>query len=294
MKKIFYLIILAVFFFTSCPGVYTPVHKHSVARIKEKYDCAITLINASSKAIQFKYAPVPYQKNIETNLPFYSEYVNNIGDKLAALSLKGGGSPAFDTGCYYLNVFGSLNKNDSAVLYTGIDGGTYAPDNIMEIYPNSNVDGLPARFVLMIDGDTTCYSLVYNCKSHKDNSENQVVITDDTIAALSKISEDDFDCGYNWRRRWYGKSVTVQDRLYCFEKVDLKKNSLVDYTYSEDLEFTVWFSYPGMHFTNAMYGRIYFFTGLGEPSEVLVYYNENNKKFYYVTSEINPVVEAIN
>lgn len=288
MKHITLLFVLLSVTLTACP-IIMPVNKYSIARKKEKLNCNIELINKSSSAIQFKYAPVPYREEIEKNIPFYSDYCTSVTNQLVELGYRGGFSKYYIGVPYFLNVYGSLVADGSAVLYTGVDGGTYI-EHPSNKYPNVNVDGLPARFVLMIDGDTTCYSLVYDCPS--SSGTHELILTDEIINRLKAIKEGDFVIGYNGRREWYGPSVKIQERLYCFEQVDIKKSSLIDYTKS-DCEFK---TFPNYLQREGMYGKIYFQTGNVEAESsdlVLVYYNNNEQKFYYVTEEDNPSVNPI-
>ena len=217
MKKL--LPFLLSVFITSCPILY---NMYSVARIKERYTCNIQIENRSSYNLEYKYAPVPMRMDYN-DLSFVKEYNSSIYEFLKKANSK--------SHLEYINIFGTLSKDSTSKnLYTGIDCGVHSVVYIVG-YPNVNVDGLPARFVLMIEGDSRAYSLVYNCE--KKNETSTVVITDDTIKRLQTFKEDEFECSYNGKREWYGESVKIQDKLYCFEKYDTGKFSLLNHTYIE-------------------------------------------------------------
>lgn len=278
MKKIFCLFTLGIFFLTACPGPFVPTNKHSIARIKEKYTCNLQIDNRSSYNLQYKYAPVPTRKDFN-DLQFVKRYRNKIENDVIAMG--------FDSNITFpnpINIWGTISKVAvSKSLFTGIDSGF---SFLLFNYPNVNVDGLPARFVLMVEGDSRFYSLVYNCE--KKNETSTVVITDETIKRLKAFKEDEFKVGYNGRRDSYGKSVEIQDRLYCFERVDLKKSSLIDYMV-----------YPGYDSTRVFYDRViltFYFDYAESPempknNKVLILYNDNEDKFYYIKDDasVNPV-----
>ena len=288
MKQISLFFLFLTVVLISCP-VPSPVNKHSIARIKEKSNCNIELVNQSSYTVQFKYAPVPYRKDIEKNIPFYGDYCTAVSEKLIDMGYRGGFLKYFIGEPYFLNVYGTIEPNGKVVLYTGVDGGTYInhPSNQ---YPNVNVDGLPSRFVLMIDGETICYSLVYDCP--KSSGTHELVLTDTIINRLKTFNDNEFALGYNGKREWYGESIKIHDRLYCFERLDIKKSSLIDYKKVE-YDFKIPFNFLR---SQGMYGKIYFYTNVDDSDsskEVLVYYNNDEQKFYYVSEEVNPKVGVI-
>ena len=265
MKKLLPFLLLV--FITSCPIL---DNRYSVARIKERYACNIQIENRSSYNLEYKYAPVPMRMDYN-DLSFVKEYNSSINEFLKKANSK--------SHLKYINIFGTLSKDSTSKnLYTGIDCGVHSVVYIVG-YPNVNVDGLPARFVLMIEGDSRAYSLVYNCE--KKNETSTVVITDDTIKRLQTFKDDEFKRGYNGRRDYYGKSVAIEDRLYCFERIDIKKNSLNDYS-----------KIPETDFSGILYARVFltrFFSKkypeLPEADEVLILYNDNEEKFYYVKDD---------
>ena len=278
MKKLVVLFLFVVAVFTSCPGVYCPKNVHSVARIKEKYTCNIQIENRSSCNLEYKYAPVPTRTDFN-ELLFIKEYNDSVKKILNEANLY---EVTYDQLIFdplFINVYGTLSKETkSKNLYTGIDCGVPLVPYLLG-YPNINVDGLPARFVLMIEGDSRAYSLVCNCE--KKNETSTVVITDDTIKRLQTFKDDEFKRGYNGRRDFYGKSVEIEDRLYCFERIDIKKNSLNDYS-----------KIPETDFSGILYARVFltrFFSKkypeLPEADEVLILYNDNEEKFYYVKDD---------
>ena len=275
MKKFLPLIMLSTMIFTACPGVRVPKHKHSIARIKERYENNITIENRSSKSISYKYA-FPLTRDELSKIPFHKGYIearNFLTDNNLFIN---------DDKPNHFNIFGTLSANSSKTLYCGIDGGTYGIRHAMLWgYPNSNVDGLPARFVLMIDGDTNCYSLVYDCE--EKNQTSSVVITDETINRLKTFKDDEFEIGYNGRRAWYGESVKIQDRLYCFEKMDIQKNSLIDYTYDASS------NKDQMFYEKVVTSYHFFNNDLPDDSPlkkyVLLLYNEDDQKFYYIKTD---------
>ena len=271
MKKLLLLLSVAL---SACP---IPNRNfHSVARSKEKLAYNILIQNDSSVSLEYKYAPVP-QRTDYNELDVVKKY-RNIEKNLEVMGLY----PSIN-GPNTINIYGSVKKGCvSKKLYTGIDCGAYLDyDPFIFGYPNVNVDGLPARFVIMIEGDTRCYSLVYNCE--KTSEATTVVITDEIINKLKSFNDDEFKRGYNGGRDYYGKSVKIQDRLYCFGRIDLKGNSLTQYT-----------KIPGIDYNVIFYGRIYLtkdesvgFTNKGE----LILYNDNEEKFYYVKDDasVNPI-----
>ena len=284
MKKLVVLFLFVVAVFTSCPGVVVPKNAHSVARIKERYTCNIQIENKSQYKLEYKYASVPTREDFKT-IGYIKKYDNEISKKLTELDFftwKASLMP-------YVNVYGYIAPNNTSnILYTGIDCGHYAIVRAPSIdnfsYPNRNVDGLPTRFVLMIDGDSNCYSLVYDCK--KEIEVNKIVITDDTIKRLQTFKDDEFECSYNGKREWYGESVKIQDKLYCFEKYDTGKLSLFDHTYIEKNK------YSSNDSENFMYGRIWFYHNAPNnviyptyANLVMVLYNDNEEKFYYVKDD---------
>ena len=170
-------------------------------------------------------------------------------------------------------------------MYTGIDGGVFSLESpSLASKPNSNLDGLPARFILMVDGDTICYSLVCDCEE-KDQTTS-VTITDETIKRLKTFKDEEFEIGYNGKREWYGKSVKIQEGLYCFGRYDYKRSALNDYT---DIDgFGRDFSEVD-RYENSFYGRIpYLFPCVTPPEnhmynkELILFYNDNDEKFYGV------------
>ena len=138
----------------------------------------------------------------------------------------------------------------------------------------------------MIDGDTRCYSLVYDCEAKNETST--VVITDETIMRLQSFKDSEFEKGYNGKREWYGASVKIEDRLYCFKRVEIKKSSLKDYS-----------AIDGVDGNLVLYGRInlsYFFDYTKYPeclpnTEVIIHYDDDQDKFYYIKDDasVNPV-----
>ena len=295
MKKLVVLFLFVVAVFTSCPGVVVPKNVHSVARIKEKYTCNIQIENRSSYNLEYKYAPVPTRTDFN-ELIFIKEYNDSVKKILNETNLDAATYNIYNLPVkpLFINVYGTLSKETkSKNLYTGIDCGV--PDSINPIklsYSNINVDGLPARFVLMIEGDSRVYSLVYNCE--KKNETSTVVITDDTIKRLQTFKDDEFKRGYNGRRDFYGKSVEIGDRFYCFERIDIKKNSLKEYLkdYREISE---------MNFGGILYARVFLacwferrYPGLPiviDDKKVLILYHDNEEKFYYVKGDasVNPI-----
>ena len=281
MKKFLPLFILSVFIFTACPGVYLTVHRHSIARIKEKYACNVEIVNNSSSMLQYRYAPLKTRKDYESL--HYIPNLNKVMEKI-----KTDGLYFFYEDAYSFNVFGTIDSKKSALLCTGIDGGVFSLVNYsLMSKPNSNLDGLPARFILMVDGDTTCYSLVCDCEA-KDKT-TPVSITDETIKRLKTFKDEEFEIGYNGKREWYGKSVKIQDGLYCFSRYDFKKNPLVDYSYIEGMTKLLT-NEELLH--QALYARIpchYDSTGLyiriERENYVIIFYNDDDQKFYYVKGD---------
>ena len=258
-----------------------PKNWHSIARIKEKYPYNLELNNQSSFELQYRYAIVPYRKDLES-----LEIRRKILEVEKKIFDLGFSATIWSDDNY--NIFGKIKNSEAAIMYTGIDCGAYMDFNpwvSLFDYPNINVDGLPARFVLVIEGDTNWYSLVYDCE--KGIETNKVIITDETIKRLQGIKNDDFVLGYNGNRQFYGKSVKVDDRLYCFEKIDTKKTSLIDYSKIDGIK------------QPDFYGRIplyYFSEDTLDPNyrqniAVLVFYNNNEDKFYYVKDDasVNPI-----
>ena len=80
MKKYLPLFIVVAFIFTACPGVYLNVHRHSIARIKEKYACNVEIVNNSSSTLQYRYAPLKTRKDYES-LP-YIPNLNKVMEKI--------------------------------------------------------------------------------------------------------------------------------------------------------------------------------------------------------------------
>ena len=288
MKKFLPLFILAAFIFTACPGVYLTVHRHSIARIKEKYACNVEIINNSSFTLQYRYAPLKTRKDYDS-LP-YIPNLNKVMEKIEADGLY-----FFYEDAYSFNVFGTIDSKKSALLYTGIDGGVFSLENpSLMSKPNSNLDGLPARFILMVNGDTICYSLVCDCEE-KDQTTS-VTITDETINRLKTFKDEEFEIGYNGKREWYGESVKIQEGLYCFGRYDYKRSALNDYTDIDGFgrDFSEEDSYE-----NSFYGRIpYLFPFVTPPEnhmynkELILFYNDNDSKFYSVKQ--GGIVEEIN
>lgn len=248
MKKIVPFFLLIMLTIMSCPVI---PHQNSIARIKERYRCNVELVNNSSVTIQYKYAPVLQRMDLKS-LPFYNDFVA-AKDKLDKLDFDYIGMS------YGFNIAGELAKGMQSTLYTGIDCGIHEFRPLLSGYPNANVDGLPARFAIMIEGDTRIYVLVHNCK--KINKTSTVIITDETINRLKTFKDDEYAIDYNGKRESYGESVKIQDRLYCFERYDLKKNSLFDYN-------------PIGEGDEIVYG----IAGVGENTEILV--GERKALFY--------------
>ena len=278
MKKflLFGLFLSSLSILFSCP---VPKNRHSIARIKERYACNVEIVNNSSSTLQYRYAPLKTRKDYES-LP-YIPNLNKVMEKIEADdSLFFGYDTAFS-----FNVFGTIDSKKSVVLYTGIDCGTQSLISISPMsMPNSNVDGLPARFILMVDGDTICYSLVCDCEE-KDQTTS-VTITDETINRLKTFKDEEFEIGYNGKREWYGESVKIQEGLYCFGRYDYKRGALNDYTTIDGFgrDFGEADSY-----NNSFYGRIpYLFPFITPPEnhmynkELILFYNDNDEKFYSV------------
>ena len=288
MKKFLPLFIVVTFIFTACPGVYLKVHRHSIARIKEKYACNVEIVNNSSSMLQYRYAPLKTRKDYES-LP-YIPNLNKVMEKI-----KTDGLYFFYEDAYSFNVFGTIDSKKSALLHTGIDGGVFSLENpSLMSKPNSNLDGLPARFIFMVDGDTTCYSLVCDCEE-KDQTTS-VTITDETINRLKTFKDEEFEIGYNGKREWYGKSVKIQEGLYCFGRYDYKRSALNDYTDID--EFGRNFGEVD-RYDKSFYGRIpYLFPFITPPEnhmynkELILFYNDNDSKFYSVKQ--GGIVKEIN
>ena len=281
MKKFLLLICVLVFIFASCIGK----NRHSIARIKEKYACNIDIVNNSSYKLHYKYAPVP-ERNDYDNLPFTSNIALTIA-KLEKLDFVVNSRLP-----HYFNVYGTVASKEEKRLYSGIDAGPCSFIEPMD-WANSNLDGLPSRFVIVIDGETTCYSLVADCA--EKNSNTTVEITNETIERLKTFKDEEFEIGYNGKREWYGKSVKIQNGLYCFSRYDFKKNPLVDYSYIEGMTKLLT-NEELLH--QALYARIpchYDSTGLyiriERENYVIIFYNDDDQKFYYVKSDasVNPV-----
>ena len=280
MKKFLPLFILSVFIFTACPGVYLTVHRHSIARIKEKYACNVEIVNNSFSTLQYRYAPLKTRKDYES-LP----YIPNLNRVMEKIEADGLFFSYWDGDAYSFNVFGTIDSKKSALLYTGIDGGVFSLVNYsLMSKPNSNLDGLPARFILMVNGDTLCYSLVCDCEE-KDQTTS-VSITDETIKRLKTFKDEEFEIGYNGKREWYGKSVKIQDGLYCFGRYDYKRSALNDYTDID--EFGRNFEKVD-RYNKSFYGRIPYLFPHPVPTDhrnyhksIILFYNDNDKKFYSV------------
>lgn len=265
MRKIFLLLCVVL---CGCP---IPARNfHTVARSKEKLTYNLVIKNDSSVSLDYKYAPVPQRTDFD-ELVFVQKYMKSKE------SLDAKGLSTSINRPNTINIYGTVKKScESKKLYTGIDCGAYLDyDPFIEGYPNVNVDGLPARFVIMIEGDSRCYSLVYNCKKGSENST--VVITDETIKRLQTFKEDELKFGYNGRRDYYGKSVKIQENLYCFERLDLKGNSLIDYAKISGIDHNI-----------TLYGRIYLtkdesvgFTHKGD----LILYSDNEDKLFYIKDD---------
>lgn len=277
MKKL----VITLLFTTFLLSCHIPKNAHSIARIKEKYPYNLELTNQSALELQYRYAIVPYRKDLES-LEVWKK-AEETEKKIYGLGFV---ASILDDATF--NIFGKLKNSEADIMYTGIDCGAYYnlnPVLTLTDYPNVNVDGLPARFVLAIDGDTNWYSLVYDCE--KGEETNKVIITDEIIQRLRDIKQDDFIVGYNGKRQFYGKSVKIDERLYCFGKLDTKKNSLIDYSEIEGVQ------------KYTFYGRIplyYFFDYDKYPEypqkkSVLILYNSNEDKFYYVKDDasVNPI-----
>lgn len=280
MKKFLPLMMLSTMIFTACPGLIIPKNRHSIARIKEKYACNIELVNNSSYKLHYKYAPVPTRKDFD-ELPFVANIKSVIG-KIGQL-----GFSVDENSAYYFNVYGLIASKEQKRLYTGVDAGPYAYSGFTESGSNSNLDGLPARFVIAIDGENNCYSLVVNCADK--NSTTTVEITNAIIERLKSFSNKEFSATYNGRREWYGKSVKIQDDLYCFSRHDFGKNLLVDYSYKEGISEALVYEYAD---DDALYGRIpcYYDAASNrfwpdKEKEVLLVFNDTEEKFYYVKTD---------
>ena len=271
MKKFILLSIIAIFL-SSCdvpyPG-WKPVNWHSPSFLKLQYCNNIDITNNSSYDIQYRYAPT-LRKDYHT-----LECTSYVREEKIGLST-------------FLNVFGTLKKGDSRILFTGIDGGAYTIEYIHSTgrFPNFNVDGLPARFVIMID-DSICYSLAYDCKFK--NRDSKLVIDDQLVQKLKAIKPEDYVEGYNSKRYWYGKSVKVADRLYCFEQYDSGKSSMRDYTYIEGKKIRKYVDFE--YDQEGLYGKIYFYNF--NPRKSLFFYDDDDKKFYAVGKGDNPTVEEV-
>ena len=282
MKKFLPLIILSVFILTGCIGK----NRHSIARIKEKYACNIDIVNNSSYKLHYKYAPVPERNDYE-NLPFTSNIALTIA-KLEKLDFVVNSRLP-----HYFNVYGTVASKEEKRLYSGIDAGPCSFIEPMD-WANSNLDGLPSRFVIVIDGETTCYSLVADCT--EKNSNTTVEITNETINRLKTFKDEEFEIGYNGKREWYGESVKIQEGLYCFGRYDYKRSALNDYTDIDGFgrDFSEEDSYE-----NSFYGRIpYLFPFVTPPEnhmynkELILFYNDNDSKFYSVKQ--GGIVKEIN
>ena len=274
MKKIIFTLTVIIFFL-ACevpyPG-WKPVNKYTPSFLKLQYCNNINITNDSSYDIQYRYAPT-LRKDYHT-----LECTRSVREQKIM--------PLFS----FLNVVGTLKKGDSRVLYTGIDGGAYTNEYIHSIgaFPNFNVDGLPARFVVMID-DSICYSLVYDCKFK--NRDSELVIDDQLVQKLKAIKPEAYVEGYNSKRHWYGKSVKVADRLYCFEQYDSGKNSMRDYSYIEGKEIK---KYVGFDYDQeGLYGKIHFYNFVDVPYAPLYFFDDDDKKCYAVGKGTNPTIEEV-
>ena len=267
---------LAVLF--SCP---VPKNRHSIARIKEKYACNVEIVNNFSSTLQYRYAPIRTRKDYES-LP-YIPNLKKVREKIEADGLYFGYESV-----YSFNVFGTIDGKKSATLYTGIDGGLWSLVSASPMSkPNSNLDSLPARFILMVDGDTTCYSLVCDCEA-KDKT-TPVSITDETIKRLKTFKDEEFEIGYNGKREWYGESVKIQEGLYCFGRYDYKRSALNDYTTIDGVcrDFSAVDRYD-----KSFYGRIPYLFPYIIPADnhmynkaLILFYNDNDGKFYGVKAD---------
>ena len=271
MKKII-LSFLITLLLSSCP---TPdgrrINWHTPALIKSQYCNNIEVTNNSSYEIQYKYAP-SYRKDRPTLL--YSICIQS--KRLPEGEIDS-----------HVNILGTLKKGDSRILYTGVDGGDFTYDYLQEHgrTPNFNVDGLPGRFVIMID-DSICYSLAYNYKLK--NKDATLVIDDQIVQKLKAIKPEDYVEGYNSKRYWYGKSVKVADRLYCFEQYDSGKSSMRDYSYIEGKEIREYVDFK--YNLEGLYGKVYFYNF---KDRNLFFYDDDDKKFYAVGKGDNPTVEEV-
>lgn len=281
MKKFLPLIIIVLSFFSfaSCQLVLRDTNAHGPARKKEKYDYSLEIVNNSSSKIEYKYEPVITQEGYNS-IPYIKIFNSKVYNKIKEMGYR----VFVDNTVHVLNVFGTIAKGSKSILYTGIDCGT---DDVIKVqmmgHSNWNVDGLPARFVLMIEEDSNYYSLVFDCSANKNSQPVKVIINDEIIEKLKAIKESDFVKGYNGRRRWYGKSVKVQDNLYCFEKFDSGKYSLLDYSRDEENIYSGLYMYDRIHF--------YYLEGYPENPEysrgknLLLLYNEDVQKFFYIHND---------
>lgn len=263
MKK-FLLLILSAFFY-SCEVNYA-----SPSLLKLKYCNNINLTNSSSYEIQYKYAP-GYRKDV-----MELDCMQGFIGKMSAVSIP-------------INVAGHLKPGEKRLLYTGVDTGAFYSGYIVfgfQKIPNFNVEGLPSRFVIMID-DSIVYSLVYDCKYK--NEEVDLVIDDQLINRLKAIKPENYQEGYNYKRDCFGKSVKVGDRLYCFEQYDSGKSSLWDYTYIEKHKIENLFA----HKIEGLYGRIWFYNFIDFSHLTLYFYDDDNGKSYVVGQGTNPTIEEV-
>ena len=274
MKKIIFPFIVIILL-VSCPTPYSkPINWYAPSRIKSSYCNNIDITNNSSYEIEYKYVP-SLRKDRHT-----LEYANCIREK----NLPEGEISS------HVNIFGTLKKGDTRTLYTGVDGGDFTLEYLRQYgsFPNFNVDGLPGRFVIMID-DSICYSLVYDYKLK--NKDATLVIDDQLVQKLKSIKDEDYVEGYNSKRYWYGKSVKVADRLYCFEQYDSGKNSMRDYSYIEGKEIK---KYVGFDYDQeGLYGKIHFYNFVDVPYAPLYFFDDDDKKCYAVGKGTNPTIEEV-